>query len=161
MIKRIFKFWAAMLALICASVASASTYECAGTIDFVSVSPSGVVTVYSQSSGLHVFYPCQLGTTAGGVSVDVCKGILSLLLEAKATGAQVAWGFADSVGCNRSSYNGGNWYWLNDGTSVWYYGPQIDTVPGAVRSLSACTFRASAHVQIARQRSLRITATKT
>jgi len=122
---RHFRIGLAILALTATSVASASTYACVGTIDFVSVSPTGVVTVYSQSSGLHVFYPCQLGATVNGVSPDTCKAILSLLLEAKATGAQVQWGFSDSIGCDRSAYNGGNWYWLSESPSGWYYGPQI------------------------------------
>jgi hypothetical protein len=51
--------------------------------------------------------------------------MLSLLMIAKATGAQVGWWFNDSIGCNRSTYNGGNWYWLSDPSAGWYYGPQI------------------------------------
>jgi hypothetical protein len=46
-------------------------------------------------------------------------------MMAKATGAQVGWWFSDSIGCNRSSVNGGNWYWLSDPSGDWYYGPQI------------------------------------
>jgi hypothetical protein len=44
---------------------------------------------------------------------------------AKAIGAQVGWWFSDTIGCNRSSFNGGNWYGLSDPSGDWYYGPQI------------------------------------
>ena len=122
---RHFKIWLAVVALIGSSAATASTYACVGTIDFVSVSPTGVVTVNSQSSGLGVLFVCQMGTTVNGVSADACKGILSLLLEAKAIGAQVGWWFNDSIGCSRTAYFGGNWYWLSDPAGNWYYGPQM------------------------------------
>ena len=102
-----------------------SAYECIGTIDWVSLTPSGQVTVSSVSSGLAVFYPCQIGATQYGVGPDVCNAILSTLLMAHATGAQVAWGFNDSLTCNRSGYNGGNWYSLGASPSSWYYGPQV------------------------------------
>lgn len=122
-----------MKAIICSFIClsalclsnTANAYECTGTLDMVAVSPSGVVTVSSLSSGLGVFYPCNLYSTAYGVPPAVCSGILATLLMAKAQGSQVTWGFNDSLTCNRAGYNGGNWYWLNDGTSVWYYGPQV------------------------------------
>ena len=114
------------IAIVGLSLASSAlAYSCIGTLDFISVSPTGVVTVSSQSSGLATFYPCSLSSTVNGVTPDICKGMLATLLTAKSTGAQVAWAFTDSIGCNRSSYNGGNWYWLSDSPSAWYYGPQI------------------------------------
>ena len=119
------KVWVALLGLSAASVSPAATYFCVGTIDFVTVSPTGVVTVSSQSSGLATFYPCSVASTMDGVTTDICKAMLSILITAKATGAQVAWGFSDTIGCNRSSFDGGNWYWLADPPAVWYYGPQI------------------------------------
>lgn len=103
----------------------AAAYTCSGTIDWVSVSPTGIVTVSSHSSGLAVFYPCSLDSTEYGVAPATCSAIFATLLVAKEAGAQVSWSFNDSLTCNRSTYNGGNWYWLNDGTSVWYYGPQV------------------------------------
>lgn len=102
----------------------ASAYECTGTIDWVSLNPEGTVTVSSQSSGLAVFYVCQIDSTQNGVSPNICNAMLATLLSAKATGAQVTWGFSDSVGCNRATFNGGNWYWLGGAPSSWYYGPQ-------------------------------------
>lgn len=108
-----------------AGPAVAAIYSCVGTIDWISVSPGGVVTVSSDSSGLNIFYPCNINSTAYGVTPATCSSILTTLLAAKAMGSQVTWSFNDSLTCNRSSYNSGNWYWLNDGTSVWYYGPQI------------------------------------
>jgi hypothetical protein len=119
------RIWAAVAALVTTSVSSAAVYSCVGTVDFVSVAPTGVVTVSSQSSGLATFYPCQLGATVNSVTAETCKGILSVLMLAKATGAQVAWTFNDSLGCNRAPYYGGNWYWLSDPSGGWYYGPQI------------------------------------
>jgi len=49
--KNSFKLSAAIIGLGVASLASASTYSCVGTIDFVSVSPTGMVTVSSPSFG--------------------------------------------------------------------------------------------------------------
>lgn len=105
--------------------AGAAIYSCVGTIDWISVGPGGVVTVSSASSGLDTFYPCNINSTAYGVTPATCTSILATLLTAKAMGSQVTWNFNDSLTCNRATYNSGNWYWLNDGTSVWYYGPQI------------------------------------
>jgi hypothetical protein len=119
------KLLAAIIASGATSLASAAAYSCSGSIDFVSVAPTGVVTVSSPSSGLMTFYPCSLTSTVNGVTVDTCKAILSVLMLAKATGAQVGWWFSDSIGCNRASFNGGNWYWLSDPSGNWYYGPQI------------------------------------
>lgn len=107
------------------TAAAAATYACTGTIDWVAVSPTGAVTVSSQSSGLAVFSICSLNQTEYGVTPAACNGLLATVLVAKETGSQVSWEFNDSLTCNRSNYDGGNWYWLNDGTSVWYYGPQI------------------------------------
>jgi hypothetical protein len=108
-----------------ASLAFATTYSCLGTIDFVSVSPTGTVTVSSASSGLGTFYPCSMTSTVNGVTVDTCKAILGVLMVAKSTGAQVGWWFNDSLSCNRTPYFGGNWYWLSDPSGSWYYGPQV------------------------------------
>lgn len=102
-----------------------AAYSWSGTIDWVALRPSGIVTVSSRSSGLNVFYVCQIGTTAYGVGPDACSAILVSLLAAKASEANVTWEFSDSLTCNRATYNGGNWYALNDGTSIWYYGPQV------------------------------------
>jgi hypothetical protein len=66
-----------------------------------------------------------MASTVNGVTTDICKVMFSILMTAKATGAQVVWGFNDTIGCNRSSFNGGNWYWLSDPSGNWYYGPQI------------------------------------
>lgn len=106
-------------------VGPAAAYTCTGTIDWILVNPTGEVSAGSKSSGLDSFDVCQLGTTTHGVSPDACNGILATLLLAKETGAQVTWGFTDSMTCDRSTYSGGGWYWLNDGTSLWSYGPQM------------------------------------
>jgi YD repeat-containing protein len=90
-VRKRLKVWVALLGLSAASVSPAATYFCVGTIDFVTVSPTGVVTVSSQSSGLATFYPCSVASTMDGVTTDICKAMLSILITAKATGAQVAW----------------------------------------------------------------------
>lgn len=113
-------------ALYSANPASAAVYGCTGPIDWVSVSPNGVVTTSSQSSGLAVFNVCSINSTTYGVTPAACNAMLATLLAAKAAASQVSWMFSDSLTCSRSTYNGGNWYWLNDGTSVWYYGPQVN-----------------------------------
>lgn len=99
----------------------AFAYTCTGTIDWVMVEPSGAVTASSTSSGLGIFDVCTLGTTSDGVGPDACNGILAALMVAHTTGAQVTWGFSDSLTCQRST----NWYWLNVSPSQWYYGPQV------------------------------------
>ena len=109
---------------LCAA-GEAFAYFCSGPIDWVTVSPSGVVAVGSSTSGLAGFYVCQLGTTMYGVGPDTCKAMTSTLMFAKATGATVSWAFNDSLTCNRSGFNGGNWYWLGEAPSAWYYGPQV------------------------------------
>jgi hypothetical protein len=114
--------------IACLSPASSwANYACSGTLDWVTVSPSGVVTVSSQSSGLGTFYPCQIGTTVYGVGPDACKAMLSELLVAHATGALVSWSFSDSLACanSQSTRGNGNWYWLGASPSSWYYGPQV------------------------------------
>lgn len=110
---------------LCFARPAAATYSCTGTIDWVAVSPTGAVTVSSQSSGLAVFSICSLNQTEYGVTPTACNGLLATVLVAKEAGSQVSWSFNDALTCNRSNYDGGNWYWLNDGTSVWYYGPQV------------------------------------
>jgi hypothetical protein len=119
------KNWARLVVLSCSllptAVAWASSYSCTGTLDWISVSGSGVVTVSSQSSGLGVFYPCQIGGTVYGVGPDTCKAMLAELMSARVTATPVSWWFNDSLTCNRA---GGNWYWLGAPPSGWYYGPQ-------------------------------------
>ena len=111
---------------LAASGVSLANYACTGTIDWISLSPDGVVTVSSQSSGMATFYVCQIGQTQDGVTPDICNSMYATLLTAKVTGAQVNWQFNDSSNtCNRAGYNGGNWYWLGASPLSWYYGPQI------------------------------------
>lgn len=119
-----FSIWLICLSAILGA-GPVAAYTCTGTIDWVLVNPSGEVSAGSKSSGLDNFSVCELGTTTHGVGPDACSAILATLLVAKETGAQVTWGFSDSMTCDRSTYNGGGWYWLNDGTSLWYYGPQM------------------------------------
>lgn len=102
-----------------------SAYPCTGTLDWVAMNPSGTVTVSSQSSGLAVFYVCQMDGTMNGVSTDTCKSMLATLLTALATGTQVTWNFNDSLTCNRATFNSGNWYALSASPSSWYFGPMI------------------------------------
>ena len=118
----------AMFLLVGAPSAWASAYSCTGTIDFIGLAPSGVVTVKSSQSGLMGFYVCQIGVSTNGVGPDTCKAMLAQLLAAHTARTAVTWQFNDSIGCNRSDFNGGNWYWLNTTvggvSSVWTYGPQ-------------------------------------
>lgn len=109
---------AALFVIISMSEAQAVwAYACQGTIDSVSLDPSGVVTVGSSSSGLGTFYVCQIGTTANGVSSEVCNSILASLIAAKAAGEQVQWQFNDSGSCTTHA----QWAWLTG----WYYGPSL------------------------------------
>jgi hypothetical protein len=94
-------------------VANANTF-CQGQIAEVAVSPNGNVSVNTPAlSSSHVFL-CNLGEDANGVGSGACKGILSVLLAAKATGSTVAWAFLDdSMACGqRPAWTTlSNWYW--------------------------------------------------
>lgn len=96
------------------SVASANTF-CQGTVEAVSVSPNGVVTV--NSAGLSWAHLCAVDRQENGVSVDTCKGIVATLLSAKATGTVVQWAFTDDLPCNQRPA----WAWLGN----WYWGPVL------------------------------------
>lgn len=123
-----------------------SAYPCTGTLDWVALNPSGTVTVSSQSSGLAVFYVCQMDGTMNGVSTDTCNSMLATLLTAVATGAQVTWNFNDSLTCNRASFNSGsmcsnetnspNWAYLNSTDSN--YSTYAAASVATARSCSSC-----------------------
>lgn len=99
------------------STSAFAAYECQGTIQSVSLNPSGVVTVHSPSSGLGVFYVCQIGSTTNGVGPEQCKAMLSLLYIARSTGQRVSFTFDDSLSCTTHP----SWSWLTG----WYYGPTL------------------------------------
>ena len=96
---------------------AASAYGCTGTLDSVSLNPSGVITVSSTASQLRVFYVCQIGATENGVDPNTCKAILASLIAAKEAGEQVQWQFNDSLSCQTHP----RWTWLTG----WYYGPVL------------------------------------
>lgn len=83
-----------------APAAAAQEYSCTGRLDWLSVSPNGIVTVSSQSSQLGVFYVCNVNSTRYSVTPANCSSILATLLTAKAMGSQVTWNFDDSLNCN-------------------------------------------------------------
>jgi hypothetical protein len=94
-----------------------ANYFCTGTVDQVTVSPSGVVIFTSSTVGLNYVYLCQIGTTINSVDSDPCKSILAVLLTAHATGAQIDLAFSDSLTCSTHPA----WAWLTG----WYYGPNL------------------------------------
>ncbi len=100
--------------IACCSVTSANTF-CQGTVDAVTVSPYGIVTV--NSAGLSWVYLCAVNGSENAVSADTCKSIVAVLLSAKATGASVQWAFTDDVPCNQRPA----WAWLQN----WYWGPVL------------------------------------
>jgi hypothetical protein len=100
-----------------ASPAAFANYSCTGSVDQVSVSPTGVVTLTSSAIGLTDVYLCQIGTTTNGVDTDPCKSIFALLLSAHATGAQIDLSFSDSLTCSTHPA----WAWLTG----WYFGPNL------------------------------------
>ena len=63
------RIFMATLLLAGASSAWGSIYSCTGTIDFIGLSPAGIVTVGSQSSWLMGFYVCQIGVSTNGVGL--------------------------------------------------------------------------------------------
>jgi hypothetical protein len=103
--------------LMASTSAAFANYACQGTIQSVSLNPSGVVTVHSPASGLGTFYICQIGSTTNGVGPEQCKAMLSLLYIARSTGQQVAFTFDDSLSCTTHP----GWAWLTG----WYYGPTL------------------------------------
>lgn len=95
-------------------------YGCTGTLDSVSLSPTGIVTVTSASSLLGTFYVCQVGTTENSVGPDACNAILASLIAAKEAGEQVQWQF-DDQGTGGNCTTHAQWTWLTG----WYYGPVL------------------------------------
>jgi hypothetical protein len=110
-----------LIALPCwASAPAFANYSCTGPVTALSTGPSGTVTV--QSAGLQFVYVCYLyGTSPNGVTADSCKGIYSILLSARTTGANVTWIFNDSLTCTTQPA----WAWLTTTPLGWYYGPQL------------------------------------
>ena len=98
------------------SATSWANYSCTGPIDWVALNQAGVVTVSSASSGLGVFYVCQIGTTTNNIGPEVCNAMFAQLTAARAMGTPVQWSFDDSLTCTTHP----TWSWL----SGWYYGPQ-------------------------------------
>jgi hypothetical protein len=106
-----------LIAALLASEFAFATYSCTGSVDQVSVSPTGVVTLTSSTIGLTDVYLCQIGTTTNGVDTEPCKSIFALLLSAHATGAQIDLSFSDSLTCSTHPA----WAWLTG----WYFGPNL------------------------------------
>lgn len=105
------KLLAAVVGSGATSLASASAYACIGTLDFVSVTRTGTVTVSSPSSGLMTFYPCSLTSTVNGVDGGYLQSDAFGPDVGQSDGAQVGWWFNDSIGCDQASFNGSNWYY--------------------------------------------------
>ena len=94
-----------------------SNYFCSGKVGSVTVSPGGQVTLHAPEAGANYNYLCILGQTTNGISSDACKGILSTLLTAKATGRTVQFAFDDNASCTTR----GSWVWMTG----WYWGPEL------------------------------------
>ena len=73
-LRRTWRRWL-MGTLLFTSSPAWATYTCIGTIDGVALNPSGTVTVSSVTSGLPMFYVCQIGNTLNGVGPEQCKAI--------------------------------------------------------------------------------------
>jgi hypothetical protein len=109
----------AAIALILSSVAAApcwASYSCSGTISSVSLSPTGLVVV-SSSAGFSSVEVCTVGSSSNGVTSDVCKAIVALLISAKINSSTVVWTFTDSLTCSTHPA----WNWLTG----WSNGPMV------------------------------------
>jgi hypothetical protein len=117
--KRIWIIGAAFLLASTMGATSAFANDfCSGPVLSVDVSPTGIVTVNAPAAGLNYAYPCQIGATNNGVGPDACKAILSILIAAHATGANVTFAYDDSLTCSTHPA----WTYLTG----WYYGPEYD-----------------------------------
>ena len=96
--------------------AFAAKYSCDGPVSGVTITPSGTVSAEAAGGQSWGFF-CQLGTTTNNVNPETCRGILSLLLAAQATGKSVRLWYDDGLSCSADR----SWAWL---TTV-YWGPSI------------------------------------
>lgn len=102
-------------AILCAP-AMAVDYSCDGPVSGVTVGPGGHVSA-AYAGGQSWGYFCQLGNNSNNVSPEACKGILSVLLTAQATGKSVRIWYRDDLSCSTNR----GWNWL----STLYWGPAL------------------------------------
>ena len=106
----------ALILLALVSFRANAAVFCQGTINYVGVGPDGTVSMLAVGSiAPDAVYVCRIGTTSNGVTSDACKGVLSTLLTAKASGHSVRWAFNDEVPCGQRA----TWQYLQN----WYWGP--------------------------------------
>ena len=111
---------AGLIGSMTAALGYSANYACSGPVNGVTAGPNGVVAAES-AGGQHWGYFCQLNTTVNNVDADGCKGILSVLLAAQASGKSVSVWYTDDHDCTWHGTNGA-WTWL----ATWYWGPTIN-----------------------------------
>ena len=98
-----------------------ANYTCTGPIKGVTVDPLTGNVVPGVISGITRPVMCSLEQTRNGVSPNMCKQILAVLLTAQVSGKNVVlWFKDDATGGNCATH--GQWTDL----SGWYYGPQME-----------------------------------
>jgi hypothetical protein len=78
--------------------------SCPGKIEYLGISPSGLVQV---SNGYGVWYLCSLSASYNGYAMEGCKGAYAALLTARATERTVTFYFDVPSGTSCSSF--GSW----------------------------------------------------
>jgi len=104
--------------LVLASSPAFANYSCQGKIHQLSVDPGGNVVVGAVGSGLSWVYLCNVSTTANSITPESCRGVLTTLLTASASGSDVVFWFNDSLTCTTHP----SWAQLTG----WYFGPTIE-----------------------------------
>jgi hypothetical protein len=107
----------ALISMVVLPTHAFANYFCYGPMDYVAVTPAGLVVVGSGAAGLNSVNLCQIGGTYNGVGPEQCKVIYSALLSANATGQQVVWAFNDNLTCTTHP--------SDQALTGWYYGPHI------------------------------------
>ena len=106
-----------LLSLLCMSTAHAN-YWCTGKVTGLAISKTGLVTV-SGIQGLNAAVLCVIGSTANGVSPELCRTIYATLLTAYLTDKPVTFAYDDALTCSSHP----SWAWLTG----WYHGPEFTT----------------------------------
>ena len=77
--------------MLIAAPSQALTMPCAAQIGQIAILPNGTVSV--QYGDMGYFFLCNLNTnhstSVGMITPETCKGMLSITMTAKATGAQI------------------------------------------------------------------------
>lgn len=105
---------------LCAFLFSANShaYDCIGKVNNVVLNPSGIVTL--SFGNISWVYLCSVSSPYNGVTIEACKGMLSMLMAAKMGDRNIQMWFNDeSNNCTNSAHPA--WSELKN----WYYGPAL------------------------------------